>query len=147
LDPDHPYHYQMQTQLFVCNVNYCDFCVATFADSDVESAMRVNRIHRSPSLWSQCVEHASSFFRMCVLPELMGSWFTHFLASVNLAEESIPSVNMPMASEVIQPSDDDQQDMTHCYCHGPESGSMLACDNKECPIEWFHLKCLKWKSL
>ena len=24
---DHKYYYQVQTQMFVCNVNYCDFCV------------------------------------------------------------------------------------------------------------------------
>ena len=113
LDPDHAYYYQVQTQLFVCDVNYCDFCVATFADSGVESAMHVERVYRNPSLWSQCVEHASSFFRMCVLPELMGSWFTRPLASEDLTEERIPPDNTPMESEVVQPSDihlDDQPD-------------------------------------
>jgi len=28
LDHSHAYYYQIQTQLFVCNVEYCDFCVA-----------------------------------------------------------------------------------------------------------------------
>jgi len=72
LDPDHACYYQVQFQLFVCDVNYCDFCVATFADSGVESAMHVEHVYRNPSLW--CVEHASSFFRMSILPELMGSY-------------------------------------------------------------------------
>jgi len=88
------------------------------------------------------------FFRMCVLPELMGSWFTYPLASEDLTEERIPSVNTPTESEVVQPSDihlDDQPDTTYCYYHGPESGSMLACDNKDCPIEWFHLDTFNLK--
>ena len=122
--------------------------MATFANSGVESAVHVERVYRNPSLWSECVEHTSSFFRMYVLPEVVGSWFTHPLASVDLTKESIPSVNTSMASEVIQPSDirpNKQQDTTYCYSHGPESGSMLACDNKDCPIEWFHFKCLKMK--
>ena len=27
---------------------------------------------------------------------------------------------------------------TYCWCHGGESGKMVACDNTRCPIEWFH---------
>ena len=78
----------------------------------------------------------------------MGSWFTRPLASEDLIEETIPPDSMPMSPEVVQPGDfclDDQPDTTYCYCHGPESGSMLVCDNKDCPIEWFHLECLKGK--
>ena len=60
---------------------------------------------------------------MCILPELMGSWFTR-----------------PLASE--------DQHLNCCHTiefsnHGPESGSMLAYDDKECRIEWFHLDCLQ----
>ena len=38
------------------------------------------------------------------------------------------------------------KDDLYCYCYGPEEGSMIACDNKECKIEWFHMICLKMKS-
>ncbi len=31
LDRSHSYYYQVQTQLFVGNVDYCDFCVCTFS--------------------------------------------------------------------------------------------------------------------
>ena len=55
LDPDHAYYYQIQTQLFICDVNYCDFCVATFAGN--RSALHVKRIYKNSStLWSQCVK-------------------------------------------------------------------------------------------
>ena len=30
LDHRHAYYYQVQTQLFVCDVEYADFCVSTF---------------------------------------------------------------------------------------------------------------------
>lgn len=30
LDIDHMYYYQFQTQLFVCDVEYCNFCVCTY---------------------------------------------------------------------------------------------------------------------
>ena len=30
-----------------------------------------------------------------------------------------------------------------CYCRRPEDGTMIGCDNPDCPIEWFHVECLK----
>ena len=36
LDHKHPYYYQVQTQMFVCNVEYCDFCVCTFPESKLD---------------------------------------------------------------------------------------------------------------
>jgi len=38
---------------------------------------------------------------------------------------------------------DQLSSLTFCYCKGPEIGEMVACDNRDCTIEWFHLKCLK----
>ena len=35
----------------------------------------------------------------------------------------------------------------YCFCHGPESGTMIACDNSNCPFEWLYTKCLNLKSL
>ena len=32
---------------------------------------------------------------------------------------------------------------TWCYCNEGESGEMIACDNNQCLIQWFHLTCLK----
>ena len=77
LDTDHTYYYQIQTQLFVCDVEYCDFCVCTFTESGGESAMHIERIHKNYEFWTNCVEKAKWFFRKCLLPELMGSWLTH----------------------------------------------------------------------
>ena len=70
------YYYQIQTQLFVCDVEHCDFCVCTFADSGGESAMHIECIHKNCQFWTNCVETAKTYFRTCLLPELMGSWFT-----------------------------------------------------------------------
>ncbi len=35
LDTNHAYYYQVQTQLFLCDVEYCDFVVCTFSDETV----------------------------------------------------------------------------------------------------------------
>ena len=38
-----------------------------------------------------------------------------------------------------------------CICGGPECGDMIACEHKDCPIEWFHFQCVgtfnsaKWR--
>ena len=37
LDHHHAYYYQVQTQLFVCNVEYADFCVCAFMRDDRKS--------------------------------------------------------------------------------------------------------------
>lgn len=29
-----------------------------------------------------------------------------------------------------------------CYCRKGEVGSMIACDNPDCPVEWFHWTCV-----
>ena len=46
LDHCHVYYYQVQTQIFVCDVEYCDFCVCTFP-GDEESATYIERIYRN----------------------------------------------------------------------------------------------------
>jgi len=30
----------------------------------------------------------------------------------------------------------------YCYCDGVSNGVMIACDNENCPTEWFHLECV-----
>lgn len=29
-----------------------------------------------------------------------------------------------------------------CSCRGPSYGNMIACDNPDCPIQWFHYECV-----
>lgn len=36
----------------------------------------------------------------------------------------------------------------YCYCEKPYNGQdMIACDNKNCEIEWFHLSCVDLKKI
>lgn len=34
------------------------------------------------------------------------------------------------------------QEETYCVCRNVSYGSMIACDNPNCPIEWFHYGCV-----
>ena len=33
----------------------------------------------------------------------------------------------------------------HCTCRGPSQGNMIACDNSDCPIQWYHYECVGLK--
>ena len=47
--------------------------------------------------------------------------------------------------EMDDPGDDEDggdDGRKYCTCHGVSYGSMVACDNAECPYEWFHWSCV-----
>lgn len=51
--------------------------------------------------------------------------------------QTIPSnVNMELDLPV------DPNEPTYCYCGQVSYGEMIACDNPECKIEWFHFDCV-----
>ena len=35
-----------------------------------------------------------------------------------------------------------EDEPTYCYCNQVSYGEMVACDNVQCPMEWFHLACV-----
>ena len=53
LDQGHAYYYQVQTQLFVCNVNYCDFCVCTFPSEKADPSSHIERTSRDHDFWKE----------------------------------------------------------------------------------------------
>ena len=57
--------------MFVCGVEYCDFCVCTFPKQ--ESLPHVECIERNEEFWGNCQLKAKIFFDLCLLPELMGN--------------------------------------------------------------------------
>jgi hypothetical protein len=38
--------------------------------------------------------------------------------------------------------DEGDDEPRYCYCNEVSYGSMVACDNEDCPREWFHLACV-----
>lgn len=52
-----------------------------------------------------------------------------------IATESL-AVDMPL----------DPNEPKYCTCHQVSFGEMIACDNKDCRIEWFHFACVDLKS-
>ncbi|XP_034071108.1 uncharacterized protein LOC117545435 isoform X2 [Gymnodraco acuticeps] len=70
LDRRHAYYHQVQAQLHLVDVDYCDFVVWTKNDLFVE------RIVRDVDLWDNIIPRVESFFRLCVLPEVLGQQLT-----------------------------------------------------------------------
>ena len=157
LDHCHAYYYQVQTQIFVCDIEYCDFCVCTFS-GDEESTIHIERIYRNNKFWKDhCVPKAKVFFKTCLLPELLGGWYIRPLMPPTEFDSNSTNLETQHSTRALQ--DDSQctsssqsggavqpSSQTFCYCNGPEIGEMIACDNNDCTIEWFHLKCLRISS-
>ena len=138
LDRSHAYYYQVQTQLFVSDVEYCDFCVCTFSGD--ETGVHIERISKDIDLWNDCVIKAQTFFKTCILPELLGKWYTR----PSRAVQRDPQGSSVATAETSDSDSNGHQlvDNKYCYCGGPEEGTMIACENEDCAIEWFHTDCL-----
>ena len=135
LDPTHSYYYQVQTQIFVCGVEYCDFVVCTFPEDQQQPDIHIERVYPNERLWSECVEKSSHFFKFCILPEVLGRWYSRPYSQQS-SSSSPPTSSTPA-------------DQLFCYCRQPEDNerSWIGCDNPGCSIEWYHTECLKLKSV
>ena len=106
--------------------------LCTFPQSSQEDMhLHIERITKDTTLWHECVEKATHFFRICILPELLGKFYT---------KSPRDALN---DSALHQPSALCTNERPICYCQGPEEGKMIGCDNPNCKIEWFHFACLK----
>ena len=133
LDPSHTYYYQVQTQLFVSDVEYSDFCVCTFNGD--ETGIHIERILKNEQFWNDCVVKAQTFFKICILPELLGKWYTR--PSSDIKPDSPGPSDITVTSQ--PPLDHERK---YCYCGGLEEGRMIGCDNDDCVLQWFHTSCL-----
>ena len=81
LDHSHAYYYQIQAQLFVCNVQYSGFYIFTFGCSERETNIHIEHIQKDEELWKDCITRSEHFFVTCLLPEVLGHWYTRPLVS------------------------------------------------------------------
>ena len=138
-------------QLSVCNVDYADFCVCTFVknpqDTYSDTGIHIERIEKNLNFWRDCIAKAHHFFQTCLLPEILDNWYSRPAVSKATSEGGDPNITNENVSEnTTESSYEDTSNASeeaYCYCHGPEEGTMIACDNPDCLIEWFHITCLK----
>ena len=71
--------------------------------------------------WNSVVPKLNHFWRYCVLPEILGKWYT-------------------MKRNVSQPSSGLS---SVCFCRMNTTDAVVTCSNQACHISSFHLTCLK----
>ena len=128
LQRDHQYYYQVQTQMFVCDIELADFVVCTFPNDT--ATINVEQICADEDFLVESIVQAGQFYTVAMLPELLGKWYTR-------------SDIMPSAAV----NDSGSQEHNYCYCKAELGGTMICYENDECSQgQWFHLTCLKLKS-
>ena len=71
LKQNHQYYYQVQLQMKLCNVEYCDF-VAWKKDGDIF----IQRIMLDSKFIDDAIRAAEPVIKLGILPELVARWFT-----------------------------------------------------------------------
>ena len=127
LKKQHAYFYQVQLQMKLCDVDFCDFVIWR------SDELIVNRIERDDTFLIEASDKATKFFKYGILPELVGKWYTR---PPNI------TVLSSQASTSGSPSQGANTQETWCYCNKEESGTMIFCENDKCQIKWFHMECL-----
>ena len=62
LDRVHSYYYQVQTQIIVCGVEYCEFALCTFPENN-ELEIFCERIQADQNFWTQCLTKSTDSFK------------------------------------------------------------------------------------
>jgi hypothetical protein len=71
-------------------------------------------------------------------------------AAKESAQPGPPSSNASSVAPEPEYSDGGEEgddEPRYCYCNEVSYGSMVACDNENCPREWFHLACVNMDKL
>ncbi|KAK5638750.1 hypothetical protein RI129_013045 [Pyrocoelia pectoralis] len=152
LNYTHPYYYQVQMQLAITGVNYCDFVVWSSKNAIYE------RILFDDEFWQKESAIATKFFNIVIMPELLGKFYTTkevknavssdwsmFKELLN-TEPEVPcntNSNICDSNEFNTEVGCSTNVSVYCLCKGPDDGTpMIACCNLNCSVEWFHLSCV-----
>ncbi len=60
----HDYYYQVQCQMYCCDVEWCDFVVCT------EKDLHIERINRNDMWWNEQIPKLKDFYFGALFPEL-----------------------------------------------------------------------------
>ena len=139
LSTQHPYYSQVQAQIFLTGLLYCDFVVWTTVE------MCCVRVFPDQSFWDSCVERASKFFHLAVLPELVGH--VSEKSDILLSSEASPSSSGRKRQLSLSPQKPNTctsktSTAVYCFCRKPENGLMIGCDGENCRYEWCRYECL-----
>ena len=111
----HPYYTQIQGQLFITELDYCDLVIWT------KKGMVIERIYADINFSEKLLKKLTDFYIDIFLPKFLQLALGDFL----------PTITQQRA-----------QPKLYCLCQKVESGQMVMCDNPNCPYGWFHFECV-----
>ena len=115
LNPNHQYYYQVQMQLALCDVSYCDFVVWT------PKGMVTIRIQPNQVFFMEIKQQLQRFFQKCILPQILTD-------RLQTPSPVILPLNDPYQRHKASP-----QTEVYCYCRqGEDERQMIGCDNHNC---------------
>ncbi|CAG2229693.1 unnamed protein product [Mytilus edulis] len=123
LKTNHRYYTQIQFQMYILKVTYCDFVV--FTKCKPLPSLVIIRVLIDINLCNSMIAKCNRFIQDYVVKELI----TRDLE------------NQPATTSSTQ---DDKNNVTEtwCLCFEPEYGRMIKSENLDCPYQWFHYKCV-----
>ena len=154
LKKDHAYFFQVQMQMKLCQVKFCDFVVW-----GKDGAYLTQRIKYDEEFTENALVRVKSFMKLCLLPEQVSRCFTSGMKKPDISsdceseEENVTAENHGQlsqddvtAEQSTNTSDDAdlvEDNRLWCYCRQDEHyNTMIACDGENCATEWYHLSCV-----
>ena len=116
---DHQYCYELQQQLFTTGKKYNDFIVCTIKENIAWACM--SKSYPNQQQWDTVLPKLTNFWRFCVLPEILGRWYTQ-KRDITLKHIDAGAV---------------------CLCRNETGEAVVHFSNTACPISFYHLSCPK----
>ena len=115
----HKYMFQVQVQMHIAEVSYCDFLVWT------PQEVFTQRILYDPLFFHDAYGKVVNFIKTGVLTELLGKWYI------------APRLTPIDTTATKQPHE------AGCYCGHPAGTDVIICTSGNCRRKHFHKTCLK----
>ena len=113
---DHRYYAQVQGQLLILDMNFCDFFIWTpLWNTNVANTLLV-RVDHDADFISEMNKKLKDYFFTIVLPEIV-----------------------TRRNDVCL----DNKQKNYCICNRPCFEPRIACDRPNCKVEWYHYACVK----
>ena len=113
----HSYYFQVQQQLFTLPERKFNEFVVCAIDSGKNEHLEIERIYPDPEHSNAVLPKLEAFWRICILPEILGRWFTRRCDVLR----SVPNDN------------------SICFCRSQNSEYVVSCSDAECLYRMFHI--------
>ena len=107
LKEDHPFFYQVQTQLHVCRLSYCNFVIWSNDEIIVE------RIEANEIYFDSLISNVKDFFIYGILPEIIGKWYTR---KPFVDPSGVTPMTGPEDGDIENDYDNEDYEKVWCYC-------------------------------